>query len=70
MFRDVTKIKQGIFERNLVSSVVSELSSSEFTLNLGLFLERRIILLNLKFSLNILKWRILSNVFRCFKVYD
>lgn len=55
MFRDVTKIKQGIFERNLVPSVISELSSSEFTLNLGLFLERRIILLNLKFSLNILK---------------
>lgn len=51
MFRDVTKIKQGIFERNLVPSVISELSSSEFTLNLGLFLEGSVILLNFKFSL-------------------
>lgn len=49
--REVTKIKQGISEKNLVRSVISELSSSEFMLNLESFLERSIILLNFKFSL-------------------
>lgn len=43
--------RQGIFEKNLVPRVINKLSSSEFMLNLGLFLERSVILVNFQFSL-------------------